>query len=290
MLAFAATSFAQMPGMGGGNSGTFVGFEGHSMNFDLILPQVVVGQHYTTSILLLSMGNAQVMNWVPSQNLKTTGTIYFYRQDGTHLQVSVNGGTPASQIAFSIDPSKSVSYQISSTGSDTPGWALIDIDEPASGSGWGMMDGTTITRGMRLMADVFYTYTGEDQPASRVGVVPSMYEMGRFATSMISVLTGSNLYTGVAIVNTSAASVTVNLRLKDSSGNVLGTVPLTLGPGNQTAKFVHELFSSVLTPNFQGFLEVDSSADGIVTMGLLISQGIMTSVPMEHYGQITMMP
>ncbi len=288
-IALGAAAYAQMPGMGGGTT-SFTGFQGHNMNFDLILPQVVVGQHYSTSILLLNMGNAQVMNWVPAQNLTTTGKLYFYHQDGTPLQVSVNNGAPSAEMAFSLGSSKSISYQLSASGSDTPGWALIDVDEPSSGAGWGMMDGATITRGMRLMADVFYTYTGEDQPSSRVGVVPSMYEMGRFATSRISVLSNSNMYTGVAIVNTSANAITVNLRLEDSSGNILSTIPLTLNAGSQVARFIHELFASVLTPNFQGFLEVDSGSDGIVAMGLLLSQGILTSVPMEHYGQITMMP
>jgi len=284
-----ATSFAQMPGMGGG-SGTFSGYQGHNMNDDLILPQVVVGQNYTTSLLLLNMGNSQVMNWVPAQNLITSGKVYFYRQDGTGLPVSVNGSAPASEFSFSLDPSKSAYYELSSTGSDTPGWALIDVDEPASGSGWGMMDDRTMTRGMRIMATVFYTYSGAGQPTSRVGVVPSMYEMGKFATSIISVQSNDDLYTGVAVVNTSAVAVTVTLRLKDSNGNVLATSPLSLNPGNQTAKFVHELFSSVLPADFKGFLEVSSSDEGIVTMGLLVSQGIMTSVPMAHYGQITMMP
>jgi hypothetical protein len=288
ILCLGATSFAQMPGMGNG-SGTFAGYEGHNMNNDLILPQVVVGQHYTTNLLLLNMGNSQVMNWVPARNLITSGKVYFYRQDGTHLPVSVNGGAPTSEFSFSLDPSKSAYYELSSTGSDTPGWALIDVDEAAGGSGWGMMDGQTMTRGMRIMADVFYTYTGAGQPTSRVGVVPSMYEMEKFATSIISVQSKDDLYTGVAVVNTSATAVTVTLRLKDSNGTVLATSPLRLNPGNQTARFIHQLFSSILPANFQGYLEVSSSEEGIVTMGLLVSQGIMTSVPMSHYGQVTMM-
>lgn len=284
-----ATSFAQMPGMGTG-TGAFNGYEGHNMNNDLILPQVVVGQHYTTNLLLLNMGNSQVMNWVTAQNLITSGKVYFYRQDGTRLPVSVNGGAPATEFAFSLDPSKSAYFELSSTGTDTPGWALIDVDEPASGSGWGMMNGQTITRGMRIMADVFYTYSGDGQPTSRVGVIPTMYQMGMFATSILSVQSKDDLYTGVAVVNTNAATVTVTLRLRDSNGTVLGTSPLALGPGNQTARFVHQIFSSVLPANFQGSLEVSSSDDGVVIMGLLVSQGIMTSVPMTHYGQITMMP
>ncbi len=289
IMCLSAVSFAQMPGMGNG-SGSFIGYQGHNMNNDLIMPQVVVGQHYTTSLLLLNMGNSQVMNWVPAQNLITTGKVYFYRQDGTGLPVSVNGGAPASEFAFSLDPSKSAYYELSSTGSDTPGWALIDIDEPASGSGWGMMNGQSITRGMRIMADVFYAYSGDGQPASRVGVLPTMYQMGMFNTSLLSVQSKDDLYTGVAVVNTSATAITVTLRLKDSNGTILGTIPLPLSPGNQTAKFVHQLFASVLPANFQGFLEVSSSSDGVVIMGLLVSQGIMTSVPMMHYGQISMMP
>ena len=147
-----------------------------------------------------------------------------------------------------------------------------------------------MTRGMRLMADVFYTYSGAGQPTSRVGVIPTMYEMGRFATSLISVQSKDDLYTGVAVVNTNAATVTVTLRLRDSNGNVLATSPLSIGPGNQTARFVHQLFASVLPADFRGSLEVSSSDDGVVIMGLLMSQEIMTSVPMMHYGQITMMP
>jgi len=284
-----ATSFAQMPGTGNG-SGTFAGHEGHNMDHDLILPQVAVGQHYTTSLLLLNMGNSQVMNWVPAQNLTTTGKVYFYRQDGTRLPVSVNAGTPASEFSFSLGPSESAYYELSSAGSDTPGWALIDVDEASDGSGWGMMDGQTMTRGMRIMADVFYSYSGAGQPTSRVGVVPSMYEMGKFATSIISAQSKDDFYTGVAIVNASANSVTVTLRLKDSNGDVVATSPLHLNPGSQTARFIHELFPTTPPADFQGFLEVSSSDEGIVTMGLLVSQGILTSVPMTHYGQIRMMP
>jgi len=289
ILGLGATSFSQMPGMGNG-SGAFIGYEGHNMDHDLILPQVAVGQHYTTSLLLLNMGNSQVMNWVPAVNLITAGKVYFYSQDGARLTVSVNGGPPATEFSFSLDPSESAYYDLSSTGADTPGWALIDVDEPAGGSGWGMMDGQTMTRGMRIMADVFYTYSGAGQPASRVGVVPSMYEMGKFATSIISAQSKDDLYTGVAVVNTNEKAVNLTLRLKDRSGNVLATTPLTLNPGSQTARFIHELFPAVLPSNFQGFLEVDSNDEGIVTMGLLVSQGILTSVPMAHYGQIKMMP
>ncbi len=283
-----ATAFAQMPG--GMGNGTFMGYGGHNIDHDLVLPQMVVGQHYSTSMLLLNVGDPQVMTWISPQDLVTTGKVYLYHQDGTRMQVSVNGGPPVSEFAFSLDPAKSAYFDLSSVGSDTAGWALIDVDEPASGSGWGMMDGQTMTRGMRVMADVFYTYSESGQPTSRVGVVPSMYEMGKFATSIISAQSRDELYTGVALVNTSARSITVTLRLRDSNGNELATSPLTLGPGSQIARFITQMFSSEMPADFKGFLEVSSSDEGIVTMGLLFGQGILTSLPMMHYGRINMMP
>ena len=103
-----------------------------------------------------------------------------------------------------------------------------------------MMNGQTITRGMRIMADVLYTYSGDGQPASRVGVLPTMYQMGMFNTSVLSVQSKDDLYTGVAVVNTGATAMTVTLRLRDSSGAVLATSPISLNPGNQMAKFVNQ--------------------------------------------------
>jgi hypothetical protein len=290
VLAFGSIAYPQGPGMNGNRSQSFIGYEGHNMEGDLILPQLVVGQHYTTSLLLLSMGNSQQMTWIPSQNLVTTGKIYFYRQDGTRLPVSVNGGAAATELPFSLDPSKSTHFELSSSGPDTSAWALIDVDEPSTGSGWGMMNGQAMNRGARIMATVFYTYQGGGQPASRVGVVPTMYQMGQFATSIITVLSDDNLYTGVAIVNTNSKTITVNLRLKDSNGNVLSSTPLSLNPGSQIARFIFELFSTTLPNGFRGDLEIDSNDEGIVAMGLLVSNGVLTSVPMMHYGQISMMP
>ena len=92
-----------MPGMGG-STGQVPGFQNHNLDHNLILPQVAVGQHYITSLLLLNLGNAQMMGWVSPQNLITSGKIYFYRQDGTPLPVSVNGGAAVPEFSFSLDP------------------------------------------------------------------------------------------------------------------------------------------------------------------------------------------
>jgi hypothetical protein len=287
-----AVLYAQMGGMGSSSttSSGFTGYDGHDMQRNLILPQVAVGQHYTTSLLLLSMANTQMMSYLSTQDLTTTGTVYFYGQDGARLMVSINGAAPASQFSFSLGPAQSASYDIAATGGgDTSGWALVDIDEPLMGSGWGMMDGSTMSRGMRVMANVFYTYSGTDMPFSRVGVMPTMYEMGRFNTSIISAQNKTDLQTGVAIVNISSNAITANLRLVDINGNSVASTQLSLNPGSQTAKFINQLFPNI-SAGFQGFLQINSNGDGIVPMGLIVSHGVLTSVGMMHYGQISMMP
>ncbi len=47
--------------------------------------------------------DGQMMSWLPSQNLVTTGTIYFYNHDGTHMSVTVNGSGPVSQVSFTLN-------------------------------------------------------------------------------------------------------------------------------------------------------------------------------------------
>ncbi len=287
----ASTPIVFGQGMGGmGGIGSLTGYQGHELNQNLVLPQVAVGQHYATTIELLNMDNMQQMSWATPQTLTTTGKIYFYKQDGTQFNVSVNGGMPAAEYAFSLAPSQTYSYHLGLSGTDTSGWALVSVDDSPGGISPGMMDGVQMARGARVMATAFYTYSDGSPAESRVGVFPSMYEMGRFKTSLISVQAQQDLYTGVAIVNTGAGMVNVELNLKDLSGNVLASMSLSLAPGHQIAKFSPELFGNALPAGSQGFIQISTNDEGVVALGLLMSQGTMTSIPVMHYGQITMMP
>ena len=58
--------------------------------------------------------------------------------------------------------------------------------------------------------------------------------------------------------------------------------------GNQSAQFVFQMFAG-LPADFQGFLQIQTSDEGVVTMGLLMSGGIMTSIPTMHFGPVSMM-
>jgi hypothetical protein len=135
------------------------------------------------------------------------------------------------------------------------------------------------------MATAFYSFKEGTQVLSRVGVIPSLYEMRRYLTSVLPVQYQDDLNTGVAVVNTSSETVSVELRLRDTDGNLLATKSLSLPAGNQIARFVNEVFAGAIPSKVQGIMEVTTYDEGVVVLGLLMSQGIMTAIPTHHHGE-----
>jgi hypothetical protein len=74
----------------------------------------------------------------------------------------------------------------------------------------------------------------------------------------------------------------------DANGQMLANKQILLPAGNQMARFIFEMFDG-LPADFQGFLHIQTSDEGVVAMGLMMTDGIMTSIPMLHYGQVSMM-
>jgi hypothetical protein len=266
------------------------GYQGHELNENMVVPQLAVGDQYTTSILLFNMGNMAQMPWMTPQALQLAGTIFFYHQDGTPLQVRVNNSSAASSYAFTLPASGSISLEMSSSGNVTAGWALITVNDDGTNS-WGMMNGQQMMRANRLMATAYYTFKENGQVVSRAGVIPSLYEMQRYFTSLTPVQVQDGIDTGLAIVNTSAQSVTIQLTLKDTNGQTVATRQIPLAAGNQLARFLDDpqLFGSAITGTFQGFVQMDTSSEGVVALGLLMTGGVMTSIPTQHHGSFSMM-
>ncbi len=269
---------------------TLSGYQGHELDENMVVPQFAVGGQYTTSILLFNMGNMVQMPWMTPLTLQLTGNIYFYHQDGSPLPVSINGSSPVSQFAFTLAASDSMSLDMTAAGGITSGWALITVNDDGSNA-WGMMNGQQMMRANRIMATAYYTYQDSGQVVSRAGVIPSIYEMQRYLTSLTPVQVQEGIDTGLAIVNTSAQSATVQLTLKNTNGETVATRQLTLPPGNQIARFVDEdsLFGSAIPGAFHGFIQIDASGEGVVTLGLLMTGGIMTTIPTQHHGAFSMM-
>ena len=203
------------------------------------------------------------------------------------MSVSVNGGLPASEMTFSLDPFSTMSLELTSEGPTVSEWCLIEVDDFEFGSSWGMMDGIDMIRGRRIMANVIYTYENGNT-LSMVATHPNMYEMGYYSRSLLPVQNQNELHTGFAMVNISSQDATVELRLWDRYGQLNSMQTVSLHAGQQIAQYVHNRFEG-LPDGFRGFLEFTTDNEGIVAMGLLDEQGMLISVPMRHYGEISRM-
>jgi hypothetical protein len=285
------------PGSGhghGGGSGegyqSYYGWQGHDLEHNLVLPQVAVGGNTVTTIALFNMGNRQQMTWLDSEELVTTGTLYFFRQTGAALDVK-NEGQTRSEIRFSLEASEILFLEITAEGPVTPGWMLIKVDSDDDGDdssfgNWGRMDDHAIGRGERVMATAYYTIRNPNGKVdSQTAVMPAVFERGRFFNSVVTAQVSKSVNTGVALVNTSDTAASVRLVLRNSNGSEFVRRTIELKAGNQTARFVDELFSDIdFSAGFRGMLEIQTDDEGIVSMGLLMSDGVLTSLPTHHYG------
>lgn len=291
VLLFGGSGLAQM-GPGGGHGPGFGDMTGHAgtrLEHNLVLPQLAVGPDINASIVLLNWGNAQRMPWATAQNLRTTGRILFFDSSGNPLQVRIDDAVNHAEHPFTLEASQMVRLNLTSPDSTTKiGWALIEVDEQISQqSNWGMMGDHPIMRGERLSASAVFSVKQGTQLRSQVGVIPSLFERSHFLSSVMPASADANGETGVAIVNTGSGSAEINLTLKRPDGTTAGETQITLAGGNQTAKFVRELFGSQVPANFDGYMEVSSTSEGIVTMAIMVSQGVLTAIPTHHAGAMT---
>jgi len=248
------------------------GHNGHTIEKNIIFPDLVVGGGVNTQIILLN----------PQPGRDVTGTLFFFNQDGTALQV-VNNGQTVNQVSVNL-PAQGADF-VTVTGvsgtSQTPtvGWALLEV----SGPGQGQDDPRT-----RVSGSVTFTTTQGTTTTGTVGVVASRYELGANKNIVVPVIVqGTAVNTGVALVNAGADPMTLTFQLKDEGGTVVqqaATVnpPVSpLAPGHQTALFVNELFTGFgfNNNNFQGTLVITTQQEGLVVTGLLTNNSLLTSIP-----------
>ncbi len=94
-----------------------------------------------------------------------------------------------------------------------------------------------------------------------------------------------NLSTGVAIRNVEVATQSVELTLKDESGEVVanGTASRTIEPQGRIAEFIHEIFPDADTTDFKGEICVRSQAGriAVVALELDFTGGVFTTLPVS---------
>ena len=248
------------------------GHGGHPIDKNLIFPDVVVGGGVSTQIILMN----------PQPGLDVTGNLFFFNQDGTPLQVMNNGQT-VSQVAVTIPAGGSdfVDFTGVDANSQTPtiGWALLDVPGP----GQGQNDPRT-----HVFGSATFTTTQGTNTTGQVGVVAGRYALGANHTVVIPVIIqGTAVNTGVALVNAGADPMTLTFQLMDEQGTVVQqgatvTPPISpLASGNQVALFLNQLFQGFGFNNndFRGTLVITTQQEGLVALGLLTNNSLLTSIP-----------
>ncbi|HSR68303.1 MAG TPA: hypothetical protein VLU25_10205 [Acidobacteriota bacterium] len=255
------------------------------MERNLVLPQVALGQEVVTTLVLSNMGLPQRLHWLPQpEDVALKGTIRFFDPQGEPLTVIPEGGQATQAVAFELGAAEAVFLALSSEAPLQTGWALIEVED--GDSDWGFMDGRIPFRGERLMATAYYTIKDGQGVLTQVGVVPATFQRGLFQHLLMPAQFGSGLNTGVALVNVDDEPLEAEMVLRSGDGSVQLMTSIMLQPGQQRARFIDELFSG-LEEGFQGVLEVHSDRSGLIALGLLSNQGILTAVPTRHFGTWT---
>lgn len=288
-LAMAQMGGGMGPGGGHGHDpGNFPGWQGHEIEHNVVLPHVAIGDQVTMTLIFSNLGGPRRMGWFPNEEDYTvTGTLRFFAADGSPLVVEING-VASSEFPLELEVS-AVSYlEVSApTGTELQrGWLLVEVEDEEND--WGFMDGHAVVRGERLMVSAYYSIFGPTgELESQVAVRPATFSRGFFTNSLVAAqyrqTSSGPVRTGIAVVNTGSDAAVVNLRLIDENGEEVQTTALDLAAGAQDARFVDEIFPSI-TNNFRGALELSTTADGVVSMGLLQTGLVTTSLPSHHWG------
>ncbi len=218
----------------------------------LYFPQVAFGGGYTTTIVLLNAGTANV---------------------SSHLQVYGQNGALVMSIPVTVPAGGSTRLTVAD-----PGTSII--------SSWGMLDaGTGTVRG----AAIFEFRSANGALITTAGVLG--IEAGNGFTVPVDVAgNGISANTGIAIANVNTSSdVTVVLQLISENGSGSPSVTgyfsrfVTLAPGQQIAEVVTSIWPQ-LAVGFKGSLAVavlDSAQrpNSLVLTGLSVKGGLLSSLP-----------
>lgn len=243
-----------------------LGFNGHTIDKNLVFPHLAIGAGYELQVILFN----------PGQSISVSGTLYFFNQNGTAMQVSANSQL-VTQLPVTIPAGGSQYVTILPPGTDLAvGWALFEVTSAAQG-------GTEPHD--RVFGSVIFTHFTATAADGQVGVLGAKYALGQYKNLALPIQTGAGLNTGVAVANCGAAPATVVFALKDAGGAVVRanatiTPPLPALPaGNQEAYFVTSLFPDVDFSSFEGTLELATAQEGMVALGLQVDGTLLTAIP-----------
>jgi hypothetical protein len=191
----------------------------------LYFPQVADGAGYRTNLILMNPGDRVV----PAR-------VEFFSADGSPLSLPV-GGSFRTSLNLVLNAKGSASLFTDGIGDLIGvGWARVTCTAPIGGS------------------TVIQTRAGS-QVISEAGTSASL-----LAKRSLGYLDGRGFArSGVAICNPGLEAVTLNLRLRDTAGRLVGARNVVLPGFGQAAKFFTEWFP-LIQEGFEGTLEISAPA------------------------------
>ena len=226
---------------------------------DLFFPHVADGgeaaQRWQTSFFFVHPANPI------GPSGPATRILGFFGQDGQPLVVTLGTAT-ASTFSISVPAGGSVSFRTSGAGPLRVGWAYAALDKPVQGN-------------------AAYRVLVNERPRQEVSVnaVLPTPRSWNYASA----------FSGIAIANPWAISLTVIATLKDASGRTAAIRQVTLGPGRHMSRVVWEWFGVPLS--FVGSIIIRFEAGPSYPIVLVIngdSEGIISSVPSGHVAGFTL--
>ncbi|MBI2149773.1 MAG: hypothetical protein HYU27_04105, partial [Acidobacteria bacterium] len=146
------------------------------------------------------------------------------------IQVFLPSGELSNTISVAVAANGTARASLTG-GALTVGWARITTSPAAS-----------------LIASATIQLSSGGVISAEAGVLPSMPD----TALRLPVFEKDGVATGVAIANPGSTAATLTLTLRNTNGSAAGAQTLPLGPSQQTARFVSELFRGLT--GFEGSL------------------------------------
>lgn len=219
---------------------------------DIVNVEPVIVPHFADGAdglitYLLSIDN-------PSATETVVGQIEIRGDDGALATVGVVDEGEVSQIEFVIPPLGKVDFQTDGVGDLVVGSVRIFADGPIGAVG------------RFALAGVGVAGVGARNPAG--GVIIPVRRVGELST-------------GVAYASSLHDKVTLTFTLKGADGKELGTKDIELVADGHDAKFIEELFDTIVTGDFEGTLCIKASFGTFVAeaLELAFTGQVFTALP-----------
>ncbi len=226
-------------------------FSGNTGSADTVyFPHFTDGDGWVTQVILVNPTDRPI-----------TGTVRFLGPG--------SGARAASPAVLTLDDDRTGSefpYSIPAGSSQK-----FTTSNPTGGVTSGSVRATPTPGSVAPSGLVVFSYTSGGKTVSESGVpaLPAGSAFRVYAESSGTPNQPGSIRTGLAITNAADTTNMVTLEVTDLDGNLatgVASVPLTLPPSGQVARFLDEIFDS-LPNNFTGVLRVTSTAD-VAIVGL----------------------